>query len=254
MTSFVLKLIACIAMLIDHSALVFEAQLSAVDPWVYIVCRMIGRLAFPVFAMCIGEGVIHTSSPKKYLARMLLFAFIAQIPFSLMVGTQTASFHIDLFGRAIPVYGSCSVMVTLFLGLAACVSIHEGVHVGAAFAIAAACILDRTIGMDYGLTGVLLIICLYLARSNRFFRMLMIMLFAICLYIEPLKQLGHQLIKGDGPITVSSSVLFCSATMLSSLLVLCYNKRKGQSSKLLIYLFYPVHMLILWIMWLLAAN
>lgn len=254
MTAFLLKLIACIAMLIDHMAFVFEAQLSEVSPWIYIICRMVGRLAFPVFALCIGEGVIHTSSPKKYIARMLLFVFIAQLPYSLMVGTRVASYTVTVLGRSIPLYASCSVMVTLFLGLCACVSIHEGKHFGAALAIAAACLIDCTIGMDYGLTGVLLIICLYLARTNRFLRMLMIMLFAIVLYIDPLKQFAHQVFKEDGAIKLSKQVLFCSATMLSSLLVLCYNKRRGQSAKLLIYFFYPAHMLILWFMWLLGGN
>ncbi len=250
MTAFFLKLAACLAMLIDHSALVFEAELTAIDPWLYIACRMIGRLAFPLFALGIGEGTTHTSSPKKYLSRMFLFAVIAQLPFSLMLGTKYASFTISVFGKAIPLYASFSVMVTLFLGLSVCTCIHEGTHIGAALAIAAACIIDCTIGMDYGLTGVLFVICLYLARSNRLWRALVVIAFSVVLYIEPLKQFAAQLFEGGGTVKLPSSLLLCGATMASSLFILCYNKRRGPSAKLFIYMFYPAHMLLLWLLWL----
>ena len=254
MTAFFLKLLACFSMLIDHAAFVFEPQLSAISPWLYAGCRMFGRLAFPLFALGIGEGTVHTSSPRKYLSRMFLFAVLAQIPYSLMLGTHHASLTLNVFGRAIPLYASCSVMVTLFLGLAICVSIHEGSHWGAAFALAAADFADCTIGMDYGLTGVLFIVALYLARANRLYRMLIVVLFSICLYIEPLKQVAEQIVAGADPIKLSTQVLYCGATMLSALFVLCYNKRRGPSAKLFIYFFYPVHMLVLWVMWLFSGK
>ena len=50
MTSFVLKLIAAITMLIDHTGLIlFPNQM---------IFRIIGRLAFPIYAYCIAEGFV----------------------------------------------------------------------------------------------------------------------------------------------------------------------------------------------------
>ena len=55
--TFVLKLIAIISMLIDHiGAILFPSS---------EVLRIIGRLAFPIFAFIIVEGYFHTKNLKK---------------------------------------------------------------------------------------------------------------------------------------------------------------------------------------------
>ncbi len=248
MTAFILKLFACLAMLVDHIAVVFEPQLTAVSPWLYVGCRMFGRLAFPLFAMGIGEGVIHTSNPKKYLSRMLLFAVIAQVPFSLMTGVASPSRVLQLFGRSVPVNISFSVMVTLFLGLAVCVSIHEGKHFGGAFALAAAVLIDRTVGMDYGLLGVLFIVALYMARETKFRRFLITVIFAGLFYLSPLMTFVKQAI-ASGQAEITRGVLFFLATAFSAFIMLLYNRREGKKAKLFLYFFYPVHMLLIWLVW-----
>ena len=75
MTSFTLKLIAMITMFIDHFGYAIMGQFSFFN--------LFGRLAFPIFAFQISEGFIHTKSVKKYLLRLIIFALISQIPFSL---------------------------------------------------------------------------------------------------------------------------------------------------------------------------
>lgn len=250
MSAYVLKLIACIAMLVDHTAYVFEPQLSAVNPWLYVGCRMFGRLAFPLFALGIAEGTTHTSSPKKYLRRMIIFALIAQIPFSLMLGIRStpviASF--SALGQTVSLYRSFSVMVTLFLGLAACLSIHTGKHFGAALAIAAAYIIEKTVGMDYGLLGVLFIIGLYLARASKFKRLIAELIFIACFYFSPLRAFAKTLIT-TGSFKFSTGLLYAAATAFSAFVMLLYNKKPGRKSGLLFYAFYPVHMLMLWSIW-----
>ena len=63
-----LKLIACVAMLIDHFGYAIVPQLSVVHMTeLYYACRIIGRLAFPIFAYMIAEGCVYTKSKKKYL-------------------------------------------------------------------------------------------------------------------------------------------------------------------------------------------
>ncbi|HWT26306.1 MAG TPA: TraX family protein, partial [Mobilitalea sp.] len=79
MSTFALKMVAIIAMLIDHTAAVLVPQGSVY----YIPMRCIGRLAFPIFCYLIVEGFNHTSNVKKYIIRLGLFALISEIPFDL---------------------------------------------------------------------------------------------------------------------------------------------------------------------------
>ncbi|MEG1942513.1 MAG: TraX family protein, partial [Angelakisella sp.] len=76
MTSFTLKIIAIAAMLIDHIGYMFFPDM--------IIFRLIGRIAFPIFAFFVAEGIRFTHDRKKYLTRLLLLAVISEIPFDLM--------------------------------------------------------------------------------------------------------------------------------------------------------------------------
>ena len=76
MSSFVIKIIACITMLLDHikySSPVFEN----------FATEYLGRLSFPLFAFLIAEGYTHTKNLKKYYKRLFVFGLLSQIPFML---------------------------------------------------------------------------------------------------------------------------------------------------------------------------
>lgn len=74
-----LKLVAALAMLIDHAALLPMIANSNT----YIIMRMIGRISFPIFAYYIAVGFINTHNLKKYVLRLAVCAVISQIPFAL---------------------------------------------------------------------------------------------------------------------------------------------------------------------------
>ena len=99
-----LKMIAVVTMLIDHIAAVLLVKLLIVNgTWelngysgsrvlniltlehmnmvkIYQLMRDIGRIAFPIYCFLLVEGFMRTRNVKKYLGRMLLFAFISEIP------------------------------------------------------------------------------------------------------------------------------------------------------------------------------
>lgn len=123
------KIIAVIAMLIDHfAAVVLARQLMAsgymdaynsgsyeqMMTWLndnlvlyysYDFMRMFGRLGFPIFAFLLVEGFQRTKNVKTYLARMGIFALVSEIPFDLAIS-----------GKAFE-WGYQNVFFTLLLGL-----------------------------------------------------------------------------------------------------------------------------------------
>lgn len=65
-----IKLVAMAAMLIDHMGAALFPQ--------YRILRIIGRLAFPIYAYCLTVGCVYTHDMVKYVERLLLLALISQ--------------------------------------------------------------------------------------------------------------------------------------------------------------------------------
>ncbi len=120
-----IKIIACISMFIDHTAAVFLERYLAAHGYyniatledsysflakygniyyLYAAMRLIGRLAFPLFIFMLVEGFTHTHCKWKYALRLLIFAFVAEIPFNL-------AFNYTFFYS-----GYQNVIFTIFLG------------------------------------------------------------------------------------------------------------------------------------------
>jgi hypothetical protein len=67
----VLKILAAIFMVIDHAGILFFPK--------YEIFRIIGRLAYPIFAYMIAEGARYTRNKVKYLATIAALATICQL-------------------------------------------------------------------------------------------------------------------------------------------------------------------------------
>jgi hypothetical protein len=84
-----LKIVGILIMIIDHVGMLLFPQI--------IVLRVIGRLAFPIFAYYLTEGYAHTSNFGKYLFRLFAFAILAQFPFYLATGTTRLNVFFSFF-------------------------------------------------------------------------------------------------------------------------------------------------------------
>lgn len=208
MSSFVLKIFAVIFMFIDHIGFVFFPS--------QIIFRIIGRIAFPIFAFQIGIGFKHTKDKRKHIFTMLLFAIISQIPFRLI--------H-DLYGILAPL----NVFFTFALALSIIYCIDEIKHMVVKIPLVMIIfIIANYITVDYGILGIALTVLLYYISEVSFGSLIAITSFSATycfLYDNTLE-------------------LYC---MLSIPFLLLFNGKKGANVKWLFYIFYPLHMLIFYL-------
>lgn len=68
-----IKLFAVVFMIIDHVGIVFFPEQTG---W-----RIIGRLAFPLFAFQLAIGFQHTRNHRRQLGYLGIFAFVSQLPY-----------------------------------------------------------------------------------------------------------------------------------------------------------------------------
>ncbi len=97
-----IKYLVTAAMLLDHIGWAFFATASLSGQ----ILHFVGRLTGPVMAYFLEEGYEHTRDPKKYAARLGIFALVSCVPYSLFESGK-------VFGL------QQSVMFTLLLGFLA---------------------------------------------------------------------------------------------------------------------------------------
>jgi len=216
MSSFVLKIVAIISMIIDHTSFALYGGFS---PWNYL-----GRFAFPIFAFQIAQGFQHTSNVKKYALRLFFFALVSQIPFSFFLYTITGEFltlnifFTLLFGLlAIYVFEKCSNKV---IGCFACIG----------FAI-----LASLLHTDYGYYGVLAIFLFYVLRNHKVWMSLSFVGLTIIKYIPSWLATDFYY----------PNLLLFLFTSLAIVPILFYNNKQGKKMKYFFYAFYPCHLLLL---------
>lgn len=231
-TANMLKIIAIVLMVSDH---VWATYMSFGNWMTYI-----GRIAFPIFAFQIVEGFVHTSNFKKYATRLLIFALISEIPFNLFYSSRFFNpFHQN-------------VMFTLLLGLLAIKVIDKmrkdkkGKTIALSIVWLILIAIASVLGfVDYGINGVLMILVFYLFRDFPFAWLLQLvgMVLINIVFFEG-EMIPFELFGKNFEIPTQSFAV------LSLVPIWCYGGKKGKSNKIIqygSYAFYPVHMLILYL-------
>lgn len=216
MSSFVLKIIAIIAMFFDHAGYAIYGRLS----W----CNYIGRLALPLFAFQITEGYSHTKDLKKYFFRLILFALISQIPMMMLYSIFTTVFALNIF-------------FTLIFGLLAITAFDKAKNkfIGFIGSVLIA-ILAELSHADYGAFGVYTILGFYLLKNHKVAMSIFFSLLTLFYFRKSLLLTHFRL----------DVVLLVVFTILPLIFILLYNGKKGKNIKLLFYLFYPIHLVLLY--------
>lgn len=219
-----LKLIAVVAMAIDHFAasilyhgILLPAAPISIDSGLYRVyqiygiMRFIGRWAFPIFCFLLVEGFLHTSNRLRYALRLFLFALLSEFPFDWALFNTTITWEYQ------------NVYFTLLIGLLTiwgieCLQEHaESFHLPLCLlTIAAGCLLAWVLRTDYDYKGVILIVLLYIFRFQPLLRTL----------------------------TGCLSLYWEAPACIAFIPIAFYNGKRGLRLKYFFYLFYPLHLLI----------
>lgn len=220
-----LKILACVTMLLDHIGAVFVPSVANYS--VYYALWIIGRLAFPIYCFLLAEGVAHTKNPVKYGLRLLMGVFLAEIPFDLAFSGRWD-------------WGSQSVMVTLLLGFGMALIMNR---------------LDRTklvpviifgflaelCQCDYGMWGIAMIALFVMTRERKDRNNLQVIgMLIVCYFMNSARVpiFGFRV-----PVELFA--------VLALIPIFLYSGKKSTDSKaiqMIFYLFYPVHLLVLYVL------
>lgn len=235
-----LKLIAIIVMLIDHigAVIVERMVLNAIGSGINLndmqvlanlepgtlmllildmVLRYIGRLGFPIFCFLLIEGFLHTRNVWKYAFRLFMFALISEIPFNLAftgrffyLGYQNVFFTL-LIGLLVMIAYSYIEKKTRWKKIVRVLFYIISFLAGMAAA--------QLLMADYAAMGVFCIMMIYIFRKKRWTQVL-----AGCL-----------------------SFAWEFTAPLAFIPIACYNGKRGMNLKYAFYIFYPLHLFILYL-------
>lgn len=211
-----LKLVALLAMTADHVGMMLFPQV--------IWWRLVGRLAYPIYAYLVAEGCLHTRSMAKYLASMASMALLCQVVYLVAMGSLY----------------QC-ILVTFSLSIGLCMLLKKAKdeqkplwYILFTAAVAAVWFLTEELplllsgtdyAVDYGFLGVILPVALYLV-SGKVWKLL---LTAAVLVL----------------MSLSSWVQFPS--VLAVTILALYNGTRGNRNlKRIFYWYYPVHLVVIY--------
>lgn len=208
-----LKLIALIAMTVDHLGLFIFHDM--------IIMRMIGRLAMPIFAWMIAEGCYYTKNRLKYFLTMAGFGTLCQVVYLVAMESLTQCILITFSLSVVLIYAldyatkkrnlwSLSLMGVAFAAVAYICVFLPGDLPGTDFSV------------DYGIYGVFLPVLIYIGKTKE----QKLMAAAI----------------GMLPLALRMGWWQFPCFLALPLLALYDGKRGKRKLKYLFYIYYPLHL------------
>ena len=229
-TSEQLKKIAMGTMFLDHAAvaLIYNAGLDRVSTCFEIIglaMRLIGRMAFPLYAFLLVQGFLWTKDWVRYVSRVAVFALVSEIPYDLVAFEMVWNMERQ------------NTMFTMLIGLICMKGIRWaeeidwGSEENGGFPRLAVIMLIAAVGalaaeflhVDYGAAGIILILIFYIFRYRP----------------------AEQWIGGCAALYMIYFNAYAIAAWIAIFLISRYNGERGKKMGYLPYFFYPAHLLAL---------
>lgn len=225
----ILKIFGCIAMFIDHLGFLVFPNIQ--------ILRIIGRLSYPIFAFMLAEGCFYTKNRFRHFYVISLFGIVFQIVYYLVME------YIDL---SIFIIFSFSILLIYLFDYAIKILNDKKYFIGGLLILSfilSICLLyyidTRYYYFDYsyGIMGILTPVIIYIFRKYITENIILLVLVTI----------GSLLL-----LTIHQGNLINLYLITGALFLLLYNGKKGKVNlKYFFYLFYPAHIVIVYILYLL---
>ena len=224
-----LKLIAAISMLVDHGGLLLFPRVE--------VLRIIGRLAFPIYAFMVAEGCKYTRNRLRYFLSMFFLAFGCQAVYFVYDGSMYLSILVTFSLSILVIYAAQYVKKAYFAGGPFVARLASPLLL--ATCIAGVYWLNGKFRIDYGFWGTMTPVLASLFHKPQ----------------KDSKGAWEKLDRNAVHVLMLSLGLFALGMQLGQRqfyafaavpLLLCYSGRRGKRGmKYFFYLFYPLHLLVL---------
>ena len=211
-----LKLIALVAMTIDHIGAILLPDC--------IFLRVIGRLAFPIFAFSIAQGCRYTKNRKKYFGKIFLVGLLCQVMYYIADQSLGMCIMITFSLSVLLIYamdnmlknrsvGTCFTLVLTFIGIYFVSEILPGE------------LSDVEFFIDYGFWGIITPAIIYHGKTKE--QQILLTAVALCL------------------VATTNGILQWYS-LFALVPIMMYNGKRGNANiKNLFYIYYPLHLAVI---------
>lgn len=226
-----IKFMAMFTMLLNHIAYI---NLIPLSPVLHEVFEDIGYFTAPVMCFFLVEGFQYTGSRKQYGLRLMLFAILSQIPYGLVAQDGSLNMIYTLL---------CSYLILIVM---------EQFPNTTGSTVLCALLVVATMNSDWALIAPMLTILLYRSAGDRKKMAwgfgITYIAFSLCNMIDYAEQMNcnvttaviHGALSGLGILAAAFTVL------------ILYNGKRiehgKEAAKWFFYIFYPTHLLILYLL------
>lgn len=225
-----LKLLAVVAMVVDHTAWGFVDFMSPLGQAMHIF----GRLTLPIMCFFIAEGYRHTSDLRRYIERMASFAVISVVPFYVF-------FHEEYYYRQ-------NIIFDLLLALLALAALeYDKWHIAIRACIVGALVLVSLLIGGWVVMPIIYVLIFYYSpnfkmAAKRFALATVVMEVVLIIMILMNQKYHFSVYEWTVP-----ERLYLLGFVLALIPLYFYNGQKGSArvSNHFFYAFYPFHFVVL---------
>lgn len=209
LNSYHLKVIALVAMIIDHIGYVFFPE--------YLSYRIVGRIAFILYAFMLVEGFTNTRNFRKYVSKVFIWALASEVPFDLAM-------HNSLFYLK-----EQNIFFSLLVGLIGMYFLDK---------------YKRSLILQFLISVFILISAILLRVNYSWYGVGIILLFYFLKERNILKLIAAQLLS----IYASFFLMWVQCFAFLGLIpIVLYNEQRGRKIGNIYYSFYALHLTVLYL-------